>query len=371
MKIVFINTTYKSGSTGRIVYQLEQEELKNGNQPFVAYGRNCDIEDETHFKIGNKFEMGCHLLKTRFSDLHGLGSKKSTRKLIQWIDSIKPDIVHLHNLHGYYLNYPILFEYLITQKIKVRWTLHDCWAFTGHCSHYDYIQCEKWKTGCYTCKQKKEYPKSLILDNSKKNYGLKKELFSKLSHCEIIVPSNWLKGEVEKSFLKKYSVTLRYNSVDSKVFNGKRGSFRNLYKLEDKFVILGVASVWTERKGLKYFFDLGLKLDDRYQIVLVGLNKKQLKQLPKGIIGIERTENITQLAEIYAESDVFFNPTLEDNYPTTNLEAVASNISVITFNSGGSPETLEGYSKGYVVEKADMKRVLDIIDMLKNTVCIE
>ncbi|MCX5774206.1 MAG: glycosyltransferase [Fusobacteria bacterium] len=367
MRILFINTTYKSGSTGKIVYQLEQEELKQRNEAFVAFGRNCNIEDHRHYRIGNKFEMLFHLLKTRLFDGHGLGSKRGTYQLIRWIDSINPDIIHLHNIHGYYLNYPILFKYLISRKIKVRWTLHDCWAFTGHCSHYDFIQCNKWQTECFECQQKREYPKSLFLDNSQKNYIIKKKLFSRLYQCEISIPSKWLKNEVEKSFFKMYPTILRYNTIDNKVFNGKRGDFRERYQLQDKFLILGVASVWTERKGLKCFFELVTRLRANQKIVLVGLSKKQMRILPQNIIGIERTENITQLAEIYAESDVFFNPTLEDNYPTTNIEAKSSGIPIITFDSGGSKETVEDYEKGYVVKKGDLKEVVAIIINLERS----
>ncbi|PJN80969.1 hypothetical protein CWE04_06000 [Thomasclavelia cocleata] len=238
------------------------------------------------------------------------------------------------------MNIEILFKYLKDHpEIKKIWTLHDCWAFTGHCAYYTYAKCDKWQICCNVkCPNKWEYPKTLF-SNIESNFNKKKEVFSGIENMILITPSKWLKSEVEKSYLKNYQVEVINNGVDTNVFKPTSSDIKKQYNIENKRVILGVASVWDKRKGLDTFIELSKQLNSEYQIVLIGLNKKQIKILPKNIIGISRTENIQELVKWYSVAEVFFNPTLEDNYPTVNLEAIACGTPVITFDIGGSPES--------------------------------
>jgi len=277
--------------------------------------------------------------------------------------------VHLHNIHGYYINIELLFNYLRKNNKKVIWTLHDCWAFTGHCSYFDYIKCDKWKTKCEKCMQKKEYPCSKLIDNSSWNYERKKELFTaiKKENMQIITPSVWLSNLAKESFLKKYDVKVINNGIDTDVFKPTESDFRDKYNLNDKFVILGVASIWNNRKGIKFFYELSEVLDESYKIVLVGISDKDMKKVPANILAINKTNNTKELAKIYTAADVFVNPTLEDNYPTTNLEAISCNTPVITFDSGGSGECIE-FSDNYlgiVVKDKCTKELIKAINSIK------
>ena len=363
MKILQINTVYKSGSTGKIAKDLNDLILSDDHESFIAYSRGEHPESNC-IQIGNKLDINFHVLGTRVFDKHGLYSKKATISFIQELEIVNPDIIHLHNIHGYYLNYPILFEYLKKIDKPVIWTLHDCWSFTGHCSYYEYNGCDKWQTECGACPQLRQYPASLVFDNSKNNFLLKKELFSSLNNLTIVTPSTWLANEVKKSFLKNYEVKVINNGIDLDIFKPSHSNFRVKYKLENKFLILGVASVWEERKGFKYFIELSKLLKNDEQIILIGLNNEQIKSLPSNIIGIKRTENQKELAQIYLAVDIFVNPTLEDNFPTTNLESLACGTPVITFESGGSPECIDENS-GLVVEKGNLNKLYEAIVTIK------
>ncbi|WP_346848495.1 glycosyltransferase [uncultured Clostridium sp.] len=360
MKVLQINSVCGFGSTGRIATDLYKVLEKEGHECVIAYGRGTTPEGIKSIKIGTDLDNYLHVAKTRIFDKHGFGSTKATKEFIKKVEEYNPDTIHLHNIHGYYINIEILFEYLKRSKKHVVWTLHDCWAFTGHCSHFDYVDCDKWRIGCRSCSQKKEYPSSILYDNSQCNYEKKKELFTSLDNVTIITPSKWLANLVKQSFLGKYQVKVINNGIDLEVFKPTENTFRNKFYLEDKFIILGVASVWKERKGLKYLVELAKKLDSSYKVVIVGVTEKQKNELPNNIIGITRTNNIHELAEIYSTADVFINPTLEDNFPTTNLESLACGTPVITFNTGGSGESLNE-SCGIVVEKGDVKLVTKCI----------
>lgn len=337
MKIVQINT-FSNKSTGTIMMNIHKRLLSEGIESYVVWGRGRDAKDDTEIYMNNKIGVYTHALHTRLTDKTGSYSKKSTRKLIEKLEQIRPDLIHLHNIHGYYINIEMLFNYIRKNNIKVVWTLHDCWAFTGHCPHFELIECNKWKEECYNCSQKNVYPKS-ILDNSKWNYQKKKELFTGLD-ITIVTPSKWLAELVKKSFLKEYEVKVINNGINTDIFKYRESDFKKKFNIEDKKIILGVASEWTKEKGLYDFINLSKIVDETVQIVLVGLNKKQIKQIPNNIIGIERTENAEQLAEIYSVADIYFNPTYADNYPTTNLEALVCGTPVITYNTGGSPECI-------------------------------
>lgn len=358
MKILQINSVCGTGSTGKIAVDNYKKHKQQGIESWIAYGRGESKNCDHTIKIGTNFDVYYHGIMTRIFDKHGFASKTATKEFIEKIKKLNPDRIHLHNIHGYYLNIEELFKYLKGCGKEIIWTLHDCWAFTGHCAHFEFVGCDKWKIECTKCPQKKTYPISNFLDNSKWNYGKKKELFSGIKNLKIITPSKWLAGLVKESFLKEYSVEVVYNEIDREIFRPRESNFRKRYNLEGKFIILGVASPWSKRKGFDDFVRLSKLISDNERIVMVGLNKKQLKNLPKNIIGIERTNNQKELAEIYSASDLFFNPTYEDNYPTVNLEAMACETYVITYNSGGAPETIKNNNYGKVVDKGDIRSIL-------------
>jgi len=365
MKILLLNSVAGYGSTGRIVVDIYKTLEKRGHECLIAYGRHSAPSEIKSIKIGTTIDNFLHGVKTRILDKHGFASIKGTKEFIKKSKEYNPDIIHLHNIHGYYINIELLFNYLKEANKPVIWTLHDCWAFTGHCSYFEYVGCEKWRYGCESCPQKKNYPKSYIIDNSKYNYEKKKELFTGIKNMTIVTPSKWLAGLVKESFLKEYNVKVINNGIDLNVFTSKdKDIFRKKYNLQDKFVILGVASIWEERKGYRYFFELSKLIDSNCKIVLVGLNSKQLNRLPQNIIGIKRTDSVEELAEIYSAADVFVNPTLEDNFPTTNLEALACGTPVITFNTGGSVECVDGFS-AIEVEKGNINELLREIQTIK------
>lgn len=362
MKIYQINI-FGNLSTGKIAVDLARVIKNEGHECRVAYARNTIASDIDSYIIGNKWDVRFHALMTRITDRTGFYSKNTTRKLIQDIETYKPDVVHLHNVHGYYVNIELLFNYLKKTQIPVVWTLHDCWAFTGHCAYFDYVGCEKWKTGCHKCEQKHTYPSSKIIDNSKKNWLIKKELFSGLN-MTIVTPSDWLNNLVKESFLKEYSVVTIYNGIDLEVFKPTQTDFRAKNGLEGKLIILGVAGEWSERKGLKDFIKLSKMLDENQKVVLVGLNDKQLKEIPDSIIGIKRTDSAEELAGLYTTADVFFNPTYEDNYPTVNLEAIACGTFVVTYDTGGSGESIRK-EKGYIVTLSNIYWYKDVYNQIK------
>ncbi len=363
MKVMQINVIYKTGSTGLIVKDINNLLITNKHESFVGYGRG-NHKDINSIKIGDKYDMFIHGLGTRLLDRHGLFSKKATIEFIYEVNNLNIDIFHLHNIHGYYLHYPTLFEYFYKTNKPVIWTLHDCWSYTGHCSYYDYVGCKRWQTICNNCLQKNTYPASILFDNSKNNFLLKKKYFTMLDNITIVTPSHWLKNEVKKSFLRKYAVHVIPNGIDIDVFKPIKSDFRERKNIKNKFMILGVASQWQPRKGFECFIALSKSLHVDEVIVLVGLAKKQLLRLPENIIGIIKTENIKELSEIYSAADVFLNPTLEDNFPTTNIESLACGTPVITFNTGGSVESLNR-DCGLIVEKGNLIELNNAIQIIK------
>lgn len=365
MKILLINSVCGIGSTGKICAALAEGFEREGHEVKIAYGRDAMVPEKfRHFavRIGSDLDVKLHGLRTRLLDEHGFGSVGATGKFLRWAEEFDPDLVWLHNIHGYYINIELLFDWIKSRPgMQVKWTLHDCWAFTGHCSYFTMAGCDAWKTGCSRCPQKGSYPASQGLDNSRRNYERKKRIFTGVKDMTLIVPSKWLAELVKQSFLKEYPVEVHYNTIDREVFKPTVGDFRERSGLAGKKMILGVASVWEERKGLKDFMELAKMLDDSYRIVLVGLTQAQIDSLPGNILGITRTNNAGELAEIYTAADVFFNPTYEDNYPTVNLEAQACGTRVITYDAGGSRETMDRADFA-VIPVGEYQKVLDILD---------
>ena len=347
MTVVAHINTVPNGSTGGIMMKEHRELLAAGEDSFAFWGRGRAGEGDRELRFATDGEVRLDALQTRLDGKAGFHSKAATRRLLERLDEIEPDVVHLHNLHGYYVNIEMLFEWLAAHDCKVEWTLHDCWAFTGHCAYFTYAKCAQWKTRCAyfeeRCPQLDTYPKTYSKASCAWNFDQKRRLFNLVParRMKLIAPSQWLATLVGESFLSKYPVEVRHNTIDTSVFKPTPSDFRERYGIGDRFMILGVASPWTERKGLSDFVRLAGELDsEKYAIVLVGLSEKQVKELPAGIVGLTRTDSREELAGIYSTADVFLNPTVEDNYPTVNLEAEACGTPVVTYDTGGCRETI-------------------------------
>jgi putative colanic acid biosynthesis glycosyltransferase len=350
MKILHINTTLNSGSTGRIAENIGNYVISQGGKSVTAYGRNAKPSVSPAIKIGNKTDQAIHLLNTRIFDTHGFHSKRSTEHFLKKIIAFKPDIIHLHNLHGYYLNVEVLFKYLKEVNIPVIWTLHDCWAFTGHCCHYERVKCEKWKSECYDCPLLYLYPESKIFDNSRGNYHKKKEIFNSLSNLTIVTVSEWLASQVNQSFLQNHAIKTIYNGIDLNTFRPKdQQELKQRLGFGNQRVILGVANEWSSGKGLDKFLELSTRIDEQTVIILIGLSKEQLKELPPNIIGLQKTHNIEQLADYYSMADVFITPSIAETFGMVVAEAIASGTPCIVNNSSALPELVDD-TIGCVVE---------------------
>jgi putative colanic acid biosynthesis glycosyltransferase len=366
-KLFQIALELNKGSVGRIAEQIGEIVMENGWSSYIAYARDSNPSKSITIKIGTNIDTYLHGLETRIFDNHCFSSKSATVELVNVIKGINPDIIHLHHLHGYYINIEILFKFLRESKLPVVWTFHDCWSFTGHCAYFDFVGCEKWKVQCYDCEQKFEYPKSLLFDRSRRNYVDKKRIFNSIDELTIVPVSYWLSDKVKESFLAEHQIVVIQNGVDVNLFSPKdsRAKIDENYGLNGKFLILGVASKWEKRKGLNEFIELASLVDDeQFAILLVGLTEPQIKKLPKSVIGIPRTENVNQLAEFYSAADVFLNPTFEDTFPTTNLESLACGTPIITYMTGGSVESV-GPNTGVLVEKGDVKGLRDAVLAIK------
>ena len=340
--------------------------ISKGWESYIAYSYGRDGLkpcDSKLVPVGNKADVAWHGLVTRLTDRHGLASEGATRAFIREIERIQPDIIHIHNIHGYFLNYRVLFDYLAKCDIQVVWTVHDCWLYTGHCYHYSYIGCNKWKSECVQCPQRKMFPSSWWADRSKQNFRDKKAAFTSLpkERFTIVPVSRWIKGEMLQSFLKDYDFRVIHNGIDTNVFTiYDPTEVKKKYQLEGKRVILGVASIWCEEKGWNDFMRLAEQLDEHERLVLVGVDEKHQALLPKNVTGIRRTENIRQLAELYSAAEAFVTPTWQDNYPTVNLEAIACGTPVVTYRTGGSIEAVTEQT-GLVVEQGDIDGLLKAI----------
>lgn len=362
MRVLQINTVVNKGSTGRIAEEIGNVLIENGHESYIAYGRGEGKSNSNLIKIGAAKDIYLHGAYTLLTDRHGFASTKATSLFIKQIEKIKPDLVALHNLHGYYINISVLFEYLKQKDIPVVWTLFDCWAFTGHCSYFDDINCPKWRMHCEKCPKYKNYPSSWV-DNSFYNFEEKRKLFTSLKNMEIIAHSEWLGGLVKESFLKDFRINITPSAINLDLFKPIESNLRERFALGDKKVILGCASAWSNRKGYADFVELSKKIDSEYQIVMIGLNDKELNMLPSGVVGLKRTESIEELAQWYSMAYVFVNPTTQDNFPTTNLEALACGTPVITYNTGGSPEAIDEHT-GLVVEKGNVRGIAEKLDQL-------
>jgi len=362
LKVLQINTVCGKGSTGRIAVNINEHLIKNGHQGIVAYG--VGSSDYRHsYKIGGCINYYYHNIMSRIFGHEGFYSIIATKRFLKWIDRYNPDIIHLHNIHGHYINAKLLFRYLKANKFPIIWTLHDCWPFTGKCTHFDMAGCNKWQNACCSCPQLKEYPAS-IFDSSKKDYIAKKDLFSNID-INFVSPSKWLKGLLKQSYLKDNYAEVINNGIDTSIFKNTKLENSDLKaRLKDKFVVLGVASPWSARKGYNDFIKIANKLEskDEIIIVMVGPNDAQADAAPSNVIAVKITNNTEELAQIYSRADIFVNTTYEDNYPTVNLEAMACGTYVITYKTGGSPEAVLMHNSGCVVGTGDYNKIAELIE---------
>lgn len=361
MRILMINSVCGIRSTGRICTDLATAFEAQGHEVKIAYGREHVPEQFQKYaiKIGSDLDVKLHGAKARLLDADGLGSRKATRNFIKWVEHYNPDIIHLHNLHGYYINVPILYDYIVRNHKKVIWTLHDCWTFTGHCGTCNQDKCEKWKNGCSNCPATRGYPKSYI-DRSSFNYAWKKQLFQSVDDLTFVTPSKWLAGLVKQSFLKDRAITVIPNGIDTTQFCPLENDFKEYHGIQNKIMLLGCASSWSRSKGLDNFKYLAENLDDRYVIVLVGLKKEQMKEIPSKIICIEQTDSVKELAQIYSAADLFVNLSYVDVFSMVNREALLCGTPILTYNTGGCAECLNG-ANGISFEKGDISGVLSFL----------
>lgn len=365
MKVLFINSVYGRGSTGRIVAELGKAVENNGGEYKVAYGRGTQSNDPRAFFIGGKSNYYSHALLARLTDKTGFYSTRATKKLIQFIKSYQPDIIHLHNLHGYYLNVEVLFKYLKEEyKGKIIWTLHDCWAFTGHCPHYSFVKCDKWQTQCFNCPEKKRYPSSCFKDNSYKNYLRKKSAFCGLDNLTIVTVSEWLKRQVEQSFLKEYTVKRIYNGIDCDKFSPKESDFKKRYDIKGK-MLLSVSDGWDRRKGWDRLLSVAKISPKDWKFVVVGVEGKTIRKLPDNVIGFQRIWEQQELIKMYSAADVFFNPSVEETFGLVTAEAMACGTPALVMNSTACPEVVCESNAGSVVECSTTDE--EMVELLSET----
>lgn len=361
MNVIQINEYCGTGSTGRICLELAKMLENKGHTCRIVYGREKATKEADAYGVRMTSSLGVriHGVETRIFDNHAFASTFETLKLLIFLKKNKPDLIHLHNLHGYYINVAVLFRYIRINKIPVIWTLHDCWAMTGHCSHFYHTECDKWISGCYKCQQKKEYPASLILDKSRQNWNKKKKVFTSLDSALIVAPSIWLSDLVKKSFLNKYTVKVIQNGIELDVFRPRTDNiFRE--KFGQKKIILGVSNRWTENKGILDFIHLADILDgSKFQIVLVGEVEKEF-EIPSSIYIMNRTDSVDELAKIYSSADVYVNLSKIEAFGMTIIEAMACGCPVIAYEAGGNRENIEKYC-GRIIENQSLVSVADVI----------
>lgn len=365
LKLLQINVAANWGSHGRIAEEIGLEAMAQGWESYIAYGRYANPSKSHIVKIGDLFDHCLHGAQSLLLDRHGLASCGPTKKLIREIEQIKPDLIHLHNIHGFYLNYPILFRYLSTVDIPVVWTLHDCWAFTGHCAWPIHGHCDRFQEQCCHCPlQSKGYPKSFLLDRSRSNFKLKKRYFRSLQDLHLVTVSRWLEQQVRLSFMQDMDIRTIYNGLDTEVF---RPSGTPPTSVTDGHpLVLGVCNAWYDWKGLDDMAALRELLPDDYEVMVVGVNEDQMHRLPEGITCIRRTDSVRQLAEIYSQADVFVNPSKVESFGMTTAEALSCGTPSIVYDTSACPEVVDNLT-GRVVPLGDVnalaKAVMEICSL--------
>ena len=370
MKILLINTVCGIRSTGRIVTDLAEKYMADGHECRIAYGREEAPEAyrDISYRICSGPRVKINALKSRLFDNEGFNAKRETARFIRWAEQYDPDVLWLHNLHGNYLNISMLFDWIKKKtEMEVKWTLHDCWPFTGHCAHFSAVQCYKWKTACEKCPQKKQYPPRWLGDRSRKNYTQKRQIFTGVERMTLITPSQWLASLVQQSFLGEYPIEVVHNTVNTDIFKPTESDFRKRYGLEKKKIVLGVASSWTANKGLEDFVELSQKLGHTYQVVLVGVSSKQKKTLPSNILALGLTNSPYELVAIYSAADVFVNPSREETFGLTTLEAISCGTPAIVYRDTACEEVVNTFG-GTAVAFGRTDELIDkILEFSKST----
>ena len=354
------------GSIGRTAEQLGQLVQSKGWRSFIAYSRVNYGSTSEVYRVDNKFSTLFHALLTRLFDMCGYGSYFATKRLVNVIERERPDLIHMHIIHNYDINLKVLFNYLSTSGIPIVWTQHDCWSYTGHCAYYSNVACEKWKTECHNCPQFNVFPKSWFYDGSKRNYRFKKKVFTSVPQNKmcIVAVSEYVKKDIEQSFLNKYRIKRIYNGIDTDRFlplKESNSEVRANYGLGDGILLMGFATAWTERKGISDYYKLRKKLDKRYTIVFVGVDEQLKKTLPEGIIGIENTSSIEELVKLYSTADIVMNLASEESFGKTTPEGMACGTPSIVYNSTASPELVDEKT-GIICEKGDIDGVVNAIN---------
>ena len=368
MKVLFINMAYGAGSTGKIIADIMDMLKKNGNDVKALYGTGEQSHNADAVKVSGKLGYYFHNAASRLTDHAGLYSWAATRKMIREIKAFQPDLIHLHTLHGFYVNYEMLFRFLKEADIPVVWTLHDCWAFTGHCTHFSQAKCTQWQTECRDCKLLRRYPQCYGRGDVRRNFLRKKRAFTGVKNLTITTPSRWLANQVSRSFLRDYPRTVIPNGIDRRIFRPQSSGLRKKYRLEDKKIVLGAANVWNTRKGLPDMLTLADRLGSAYQVVLIGLTERQLPDIPANVLGLLRTANQTELAQWYSAADVFVNPTYEETFGLTTVEAQACGTPVVVYQTDGCPETVAP-GNGRLVPQGDMQALEDAVRDITNGSC--
>lgn len=368
MKVLLINMAYGAGSTGKIIADIMDMLKKNGNDVKALYGTGEQSHNTDAVKVSGKLGYYFHNAASRLTDHAGLYSWAATRKIIREIKAFQPDLIHLHTLHGFYVNYEMLFRFLKEADIPVVWTLHDCWAFTGHCTHFSQAKCTQWQTECRDCKLLRRYPQCYGRGDVRRNFLRKKRAFTGVKNLTITTPSRWLANQVSRSFLRDYPRTVIPNGIDRRIFRPQSSGLRKKYRLEDKKIVLGAANVWNTRKGLPDMLTLADRLGSAYQVVLIGLTERQLPDIPANVLGLLRTPNQTELAQWYSAADVFVNPTYEETFGLTTVEAQACGTPVVVYRTDGCPETVAP-GNGRLVPQGDMQALEDAVRDITNGSC--
>jgi glycosyltransferase involved in cell wall biosynthesis len=360
MRVLEINTVCSYGSIGRISTELARMLEKKGDECLIAYGRGGRPDGVQSFRFGSRWSVYLHVAMSRITDRHGYYSKQATRQLIRKIREYDPDLIHLHNVHGYYVNLELLFTFLRQYGRPVVWTLHDCWSYTGHCAYYSAAECDRWRTVCGHCPQKRAYPGSIFLDHSKVNYQKKREWFTSVPNLQLVTPSEWLKKEVEHSFFSGTPCEVIPNGINLELFRPVESDIKQRFGIGNRRLLLGVANIWDERKGLQDFIALSSQLSPEYQIVLIGLARAQIADLPKNILGLERTQNTEELAAWYSASDIYINTSIEETMGLTTAEAICCGTPVIAYDATAIPETVKD-GCGIVVEAGNVGAVVSAV----------
>ena len=358
MRIAVINTVFDRGGAARVMGGIVAAACAAGHRCLVAAARGdaavveamCrgDVAagrgDETTYRIEGRLGVLRNVVEARLRDNDGFLASRATRRLIARLEEWAPDVIHLHNLHGYYIDSRLLFDYIRRSGCRVVWTLHDGWTLTGHCALFSAIGCNGWESGCERCHHIGEYPRCVTKGHTARNFALKRLTFSGVERLRIVTPSQWLGGLVKRSYLGDYEMTVIPNGVDLDRFKPRENDVKARLGIEGRTMLLGVASKWLSVKGLDDFVALAQLLGEEYAIVMVGVDERLRQRLPGRIIALPHTESVEELAELYTAADLLLNLSREESFGLVSLEALACGTPVLTYDCTAAPEVLRRHA---------------------------